>query len=54
MGIPDSYEQGRWQKKTYAKAVPKFNLREHLADHDVRIRMEAFRIAVEENHKWDY
>jgi len=54
MHVPDSYEAGQWRQGLWDEVMASIGLRAHLADNDVRIRMEIFRLAEERNRKWDY
>jgi len=54
MHVPDSYELGIWRQGLWDEVMDKLELRAHLADNDVRIRMEVFRLAETRNRQWDY
>jgi len=49
-----SFEAGQWRQGLWEEVMGSIGLRTHLADNDVRIRMEIFRLAEQRNRKWDY
>ncbi|MDX8396454.1 MAG: hypothetical protein R8K22_08580 [Mariprofundaceae bacterium] len=42
--VPDSFEAGSWRQGLWEEVIETIGLRPHLADNDVRIRMEVFRL----------
>ena len=47
--MPDSFEAGQWRQGLWEEVMGTAGLRAHLADNDVRIRMEIFRRAEARN-----